>query len=136
MKHEYRPLSQVNVTSLVDITLVLLIVFMLTAPLLEEGLKIDLPEAEVRGLDMSDSWIVSIAKDGTIFLNDGRTDLDGLRAAVRNRILASGGDEVFVRGDAGVPYGEVVRVIGALKGAGVGSVGLVAESEELSGESR
>ncbi len=134
MRHEYTPLSQVNVTSLVDITLVLLIVFMLTAPLLQEGMEIELPRAEVEGIDMSDSWIITIGEDGTVFLNEKRTNLEDLGAAVETRILAVGADEVFIRGDAGVPYGTVVRVIGVLKGAGVENVGLVAESEELTGE--
>lgn len=136
MRHEYTPLSQVNVTSLVDITLVLLIVFMLTAPLLQEGMEIELPRAEVEGIDMSDSWIVTVGRDGTLFLNERQVAMEDLSAAVETRILASGAQEVFIRGDAGVPYGTVVRVIGVLKGAGVENVGLVAESEDLLGENR
>ena len=136
LRHEYQPLSQVNVTSLVDVTLVLLIVFMLTAPLLQEGMEIELPQAEVGGIDMTDSWVVTINKEGKLYLNERRIELDDLRGAVESRILASGGAEVFVRGDAGVRYGTVVRVIGVLKGAGVENVGLVAQSEELSGETQ
>ncbi len=136
MRHEYTPLSQVNVTSLVDITLVLLIVFMLTAPLLQEGMEIELPQAEVEGIDMSDSWIVTVGPDGALFLNDKRLALDDLGAAVETKILSGGSQEVFIRGDAGVPYGTVVRVIGVLKGAGVENLGIVAESEELLGENQ
>lgn len=136
IRHEYTPLSQVNVTSLVDITLVLLIVFMLTAPLLQEGMEIELPRAEVEGIDMSDSWIVTVGRDGTIFLNERRVALEDLGALVETRILGGASHEVFVRGDAGVPYGTMVRVIGVLKKAGVENLGLVAESEDLAGEQR
>lgn len=128
--HEYRPLSQVNVTSLVDVTLVLLIVFMLTAPLLSEGVEVELPKAQVQGIDMSDSWVVSVAKDGSIFLNERRTTFDELAAEMKTRVLASGAREVYVRGDGEVPYGTVVRLIGILKGAGIESVGLVSRPED------
>ena len=131
--HEYRPLSQVNVTSLVDVTLVLLIVFMLTAPLLSEGIEVDLPEAQARGIDMSDSWVLSVMKDGSVYLNEKKVTDEQLRAEIETRILSSGSREVFVRGDAGVDYGAVVRLIGVLKGAGIENVGLVSRPEGLTG---
>lgn len=131
--HEYRPLSQVNVTSLVDVTLVLLIVFMLTAPLLSEGIEVDLPEAEARGIDMSDSWVLSVMKDGSVYLNEKKVTDEQLRAEIETRILSSGSREVFVRGDAGVDYGAVVRLIGVLKGAGIENVGLVSRPEGRTG---
>jgi len=133
--HEYRPLSQVNVTSLVDVTLVLLIVFMLAAPLLREGVDVELPKAKVQGIDMSDSWVVSVTEDGSVFLNERRIEMDRLAAEIEGRVLASGSREVYVRGDGRVPYGTVVRLIGALKSAGIENVGLVSEPEGPSGES-
>lgn len=131
--HEYRPLSQVNVTSLVDVVLVLLIVFMLAAPLLQEGVKVELPRAEVKGIDMSDSWIVSVDREGAVFINERKVPWDDLAAEVEGRIVASGAREVYVRGDSRVPYGSVVRLIGVLKGAGIEHVGLVSQPEEPAG---
>ncbi|MFH1278736.1 MAG: biopolymer transporter ExbD [Candidatus Eisenbacteria bacterium] len=131
--HEYEPLSQVNVTSLVDVTLVLLIVFMLTAPLLSEGVDVDLPQAKVQGIDMSDSWVVTVAKDGSVFLNERRLSFEEMAAEIETRVVASGAREVYVRGDGAVPYGTVVRLIGILKGAGIQNVGLVSRPEEAAG---
>ncbi len=132
--HEYRPLAQVNVTSLVDVTLVLLIVFMLTAPLLSEGIDVDLPAAEAQGIDMSDSWVLSVLEDGSVYLNEKKVTDEQLRAEIETRILTSGTREVFVRGDAGVDYGAVVRLIGVLKGAGIENVGLVSRPEDRTGD--
>ena len=133
--HEFRPLSQVNVTSLVDVTLVLLIVFMLTAPLLREGVEVDLPQAEVKGIDMSDAWVISVTRDGSVYLNDRKVPLEMLAAEIETRIVASGEREVYVRGDAQVPYGTMVRLIGVLKSAGIDNVGLVSQPEEPAGAS-
>ncbi|MBN1826309.1 MAG: ExbD/TolR family protein [Candidatus Eisenbacteria bacterium] len=131
--HDYRPLSQVNVTSLVDVTLVLLIVFMLAAPLLQEGVEVELPRAEVKGIEMSDAWILSVDREGNVFLNERKIPMDRLSAEIEGRIVASGAREVYVRGDARVPYGSVVRLIGMLKGAGIEHVGLVSQPEEPAG---
>lgn len=132
-RHEYRPLSQVNVTSLVDVTLVLLIVFMLTAPLLSEGVEVDLPRAKVQGIDMSDSWVVTVTRDGSVYLNERKLGFDELAAEIETRVVSSGAREVYVRGDGEVPYGTVVRLIGVLKGAGIENVGLVSRPEEPAG---
>jgi len=134
--NELRPLSKVNVTSLVDVTLVLLIVFMLTAPLLQEGVEVDLPKAEVKGLDMSDAWIISVTREGMVYLNDHRVSMEEVAAEIEGRIVASGSREVFVRGDGQVPYGVVVRLIGMLKSAGIENVGLVSQPEETAGADR
>lgn len=134
-RHEYRPLDQVNVTSLVDVTLVLLIVFMLTAPLMQEGLEIDLPQAKVEGIDMSDSWIVTVGANGEVFLNERKVELDELGGLIEARLVTGGEKEIFIRGDTDANYGTVVRVIGIIKEAGVEQVGLVAQSEEFGIES-
>jgi len=131
--HEYRPLSQVNVTSLVDVVLVLLIVFMLAAPLLQEGVKVELPRAEVKGIDMSDAWILSVDRRGDVYINERKVPWESLAAEIEGRVVAAGAREVYVRGDSRVPYGSVVRLIGMLKGAGIEHVGLVSQPEEPAG---
>jgi biopolymer transport protein TolR len=123
-----RPLAEINVTPLVDVMLVLLIVFMVTAPLLTTGVTVDLPQARTAPLPGQDEpLVVTIRADGTVFLQESAIALDQLGprlAAVgeRNPEL-----RVFVRGDKSVDYGRVMAVVGALNQAGIAKVALLTE---------
>ncbi|MBU6281870.1 protein TolR [bacterium] len=121
-------MSQINVTPLVDVMLVLLVIFMVTAPILQKGVSVDLPRAQAGALSEKETpLVVSVTKAGDVYLNEQRlaqSDLGG-----RLRALAASKPEgtVLVRADQSVPYGEVVRVMAAIKAAGIRRVGMVTQ---------
>ncbi len=131
MRGRYKPMAEINVTPFVDVMLVLLIVFMVAAPLLTVGVPIDLPETSAKPLQ-GDKEPLTISVDGTgqIFLQDTKVELD----EVVPKLLAipeSGYNErIFVRGDKSVDYQAVMKVMGAIYKAGFKRIGLVTESEE------
>ncbi len=126
----YVPMSEINVTPFVDVMLVLLIVFMVAAPLLTVGVPIELPETKAKPLEGDNEPLtVSVSPDGKVFLQDTEIELDTL-APKLIAISKNGYDErVFVRGDRTVNYGNVMKVMGVLNEAGFKRIGLVTEIE-------
>ncbi len=126
----YQPMAEINVTPFVDVMLVLLIVFMISAPLLTVGVPIDLPETAARSLGGDNEPIaVTIAADGKIFLQETEISVEELVPKLI-AIAAGGYDErIFVRGDQAVAYGTISRVLGALNGAGFRHLALVQVTE-------
>ena len=129
-----RPMSEINVVPYIDVMLVLLIIFMVTAPMLMQGVKVDLPEANAEPVENQDSepLIISVDKAGQLFLNVGSQEEQVLSlATIKDRVAAvmrrSPEKPVLVWGDRAVPYGEVVTVMVALQEAGAPSAGLVTE---------
>ena len=136
-RNKRRPMSEINVVPYIDVMLVLLIIFMVTAPMLMQGVKVELPEATADPVENQDSEpvIVSINSAGELFLNLGSQEEQVLSlATVRDRVSAvmrrSPEKPVLVWGDRAVPYGEVVTVMVALQEAGAPSVGLVTENPQ------
>ncbi len=136
-REKHRPMSEINVVPYIDVMLVLLIIFMVTAPMLMQGVKVDLPEADADPVENQDSepLIVSVKSNGELVLNLGANEEQALSlATVRQRVAAvmrrSPDKPVLVWGDRAVPYGEVVTVMAALQEAGAPSVGLVTETPE------
>ena len=132
-----RPMSEINVVPYIDVMLVLLIIFMVTAPMLMQGVKVDLPEASADPVENQDSepLIISVDKAGQLFLNVGSQEDQVLSlATIKDRVAAvmrrSPEKPVLVWGDRAVPYGEVVTVMVALQEAGAPSVGLVTENPQ------
>jgi len=132
-----RPMSEINVVPYIDVMLVLLIIFMVTAPMLMQGVKVELPEASADPVENQDSepLIVSVDKAGQLFLNLGSQEDQVLSlATIRDRVakVMSRNPEkpVLVWGDRSVPYGDVVTVMVALQEAGAPSVGLVTENPQ------
>jgi biopolymer transport protein TolR len=121
----HRPLSEINVTPLVDVVLVLLIIFMVTAPFLQGGLEIDLPKVATRGLDVREGLIVSIRGDRTIAVGESIVALAGFEGALARANAAR--RPVFLKADRNVPYGLVVELIARMRHAGVASLGIVTE---------
>jgi biopolymer transport protein TolR len=127
----YVPLSEINVTPLVDVMLVLLIVFMVTAPLLTVGVPIELPETAAKQLSGDkEPLTVSIDREGRIFLQDTEVVVDDV--VPKLEAIAAGGysERIYVRGDRDVDYGEVMRIMGRISAAGFRSIGLVTAIEE------
>jgi biopolymer transport protein TolR len=124
----YRPLSEINVTPFVDVMLVLLIVFMVTAPLLTVGVPVDLPKTEAAQLtDEVEPVVVSINADGQIFVMETPLAPEQLVARLRAITRAREDNRVYVRGDKGIAYGRVLELMGMISAAGFFKVALVAE---------
>ncbi len=124
--------AEVNITPLVDVALVLLIIFMITAPIMQGGIDVELPQAKATPLAAKDGIVVSVDRRGKIFVDDIPVTQAELRATVRRLMDQRRASSVYVRGDRATPYGNVVRVIAALHEAGITSAGLVTEEEDVS----
>ena len=120
--------AEINVTPFVDVMLVLLIIFMVTAPMLTEGLEVDLPKTQaVDSLPSgNDNVVLTIKKDSSIFINEYPETMEGL-AAKLTTVVKDANRSLFLQADKEVPYGTVVAVMGRIKAAGIENLGIVAE---------
>ena len=127
-----RPMADINVTPMVDVMLVLLIVFMVAAPLLTVGVPIDLPQTAAKELNTEQKPIsVSINPAGDIYLGDTQVQLEGLVDAITAQ-AANGKDErIYVRGDQTANYGAVMKVMGVLSAAGFSKIGLITAQDQV-----
>jgi biopolymer transport protein TolR len=127
------PTADINVTSLVDIAFVLLIIFMITAPLMQGGIELELPRTAARPLTPRESIVVSVSRDGTIYVDQTRVTYDEFRASFRAIVSRRGTSNVIFRGDRRAPYGSVVRVFAAIRQVGGDNlkVSIVTEEEDL-----
>jgi biopolymer transport protein TolR len=120
--------SQINVTPLVDVMLVLLIIFMVTAPIIQQGVQVDLPKVKAASLPTKEQpFIVSITKSRELYLNDTRMTPQELTEKMTAIAEERPDREVFIRADGDVPYSDVVGAMAALKAAGIENVGMVTE---------
>ena len=122
-------MADINVTSLVDVVLVLLIIFMITAPMMQGGVDVQLPRAEARPLTAKEGMVVSVDREGRIFVDQTPVSYNDFRLTFRSLVTARKPTGVYLRADSRVPYGDVVRVLAVIRTAGVNDVGLVAEDE-------
>jgi len=125
-----KPMSEINVTPMVDVMLVLLIIFMVAAPLMTVGVPIDLPQTQARQMNTEQKPItVSVTTEGAVFLGDDPVLLADLVARVNEQAVNGTEDRVYVRGDLAANYGAVMQVMGALSGAGYSRIGLITEQQ-------
>jgi biopolymer transport protein TolR len=126
-------MSEINVTPMVDVMLVLLIIFMVSAPLLTVGVPIDLPQTQAKSLDQDrEPLTLSVGLDGKVFLQNSEIPIDELVPKLKAVTDARGGydERIYVRGDRKIDYGTVMRVMGRLSSAGFRRVALVTEVEQ------
>jgi len=125
---ETEPMGEINVTPLVDVMLVLLIIFMVTAPLLTQGVNVDLPDADSPAMQQNiEPLVVTIHKNGKIHMQKHSIELKKLAPRIEAMRKANPNLPVFIRGDAKTPYEHVARVMSTLEQAGIKKVGLVTE---------
>jgi len=126
---EKKLLSEINVTSLVDVTLVLLIIFMITSPLMQLGIEVNLPKASAKPIEKRETLTITVRKDGALSIAGELVPLAALGQSLE-RARARGAKGVLIRADQQVPYGAVVKVLDAARKQGIVEVGLVTELEE------
>jgi len=120
-------ISNINVTPFVDVMLVLLVIFMVTAPIIQEGVEVNLPQAKAQPVDSEvQPLIVTIARDSKIYLNDNPMTLGQLEAKLRAIRQLDGDKDVYLRADRDVRYGTVIETIGEIKAAGIQKLGMIA----------
>ena len=123
------PMSEINVTPMVDVMLVLLVIFILTAPLMASSIKLDLPKTDAATASEAPKFVtLVIDKEGQIFLSDKPIALDALKTSLTRTAVQNPETEVQLRADEAVPYGKVVEVMGAAQKAGLNRIGFVADA--------
>jgi len=127
MERRRKALSEINVTPFVDVMLVLLIIFMVTAPLMQQGIDVNLPQAKGKEMAPAERIIVYIKKDGKIYLDKSAVTLKDLGA----RLAGRKNRDVFLKADTDIPYGLVVTVMGELRSIGIEKLGMVTEPRAL-----
>lgn len=128
-----RSMSEINVTPLVDVMLVLLIIFMISAPLLHTGVEIDLPTGNLELEVNENNLILSIKADGKTFLNDDRLHKELIVEKVKAAVAAAKNKTVYIEADKTLPYGQVVEMLSKLRESGVEQVSLITEPVEAAG---
>jgi biopolymer transport protein TolR len=126
-----RPLSEINVTPFVDVMLVLLIIFMVAAPMMQQGIDVDLPETTTQPIRMQEEpLILSVKKDGTMFVGRQEIPVAELQAKLAAIFESRDKKEIFLRADKDAPYGIVAKAMGAARMAGAAKLGIVTEPEK------
>lgn len=128
-KRQYRPMADINVTNLVDVVLVLLIVFMISAPMMQAGVEIDLPKASESPRDVSAGIVISIDKEQQIYIDQYKIPLEQFESRLRTIREVKKFRPIFIRADKSVPYGLVIELMARIKKMGIENVGLVTEPE-------
>src|ERR1700736_2552861 len=125
--------SQINVTPLVDVMLVLLIIFMVTAPIIQQGVEVSIPKVKAAALKSNEQeFVISITRDGDTYLNDTKLERSELTDKLEAISHTRPDLQVFIRADEQVAYGEVIRTMAAIKAAGIENVGMVTQAPSSS----
>ena len=132
VRHRRKPMAEINVVPYIDVMLVLLVIFMVTAPLLTPGVKVDLPQAAASAVDNPDSetLVVTVDRKGKLFLDEREIGSEALQAKVAAILRVRPQTPVLIRGDRQAAYNDVVQTMVLLQAAGAPSVGLVTQSPD------
>jgi biopolymer transport protein ExbD len=121
--------AEINVVNLIDGMLLLLVIFMFTAPMMQGGVDVALPRAEAKPLDPKSGLVVSVDREGAVYVDETKMSLNEFRSAFRALAGKRAADGVYLRSDAAVPYGVVAQVLAIMRAAGVGDIGLVTDPD-------
>ncbi|MDZ7859534.1 MAG: biopolymer transporter ExbD [Candidatus Krumholzibacteriota bacterium] len=128
-RKRYSSMAAINITNLVDVMMVLLIVFMLTAPFLQAGVKLNLPKAEAKVIEERKGITVSVSREGDLFIEKREVEWEDFAGALRKE-LETNAQRIFLRADTKTHYGKVMRVLARIKMMGIEDVGLIAKQEK------
>jgi biopolymer transport protein TolR len=121
-------MAEINVTPLVDVMLVLLVIFMVTAPMMQQGVQVNLPKADTKAMTQTEETVVvTVDKSGKIFINKDEVPANELKSYLTSMFASRNKKEAYLKADAGVPYGEVVKAMATMKGVGIEKLGMVTE---------
>lgn len=129
-KSRYNSISEINVTSLVDVTMVLLIIFMITAPLIKSGIELELPKSSAKDLKPYDGVVVTITRSGELNLDGEKATTENFEALLMNKYVNSNRKTVLLQSDKDVPYGKVIGIMDRIKSVGINNLGLIVEPEK------
>jgi len=130
-RHRYELNADVNVVSLIDVMLLLLVIFMITAPMMQGGVDLTLPKADAKPMESKDALSITVNRSGAIVVDNTTLTLSQFRTTVRSLAMNRSKNGVYLRADQGVNYGLVVQLLAILNRAGINNVGLVTEPEEI-----
>lgn len=122
--------AEINVVSLIDVMMLLMVIFMITAPIMQGGIDVALPKAAARPLETKSGLVVTVDRTGRVHVDETVLTFAEFRTTFKALASARGKDGVYLRADEGVPYGSVVRVLAVMRASGIPDVGLVAEPEQ------
>jgi biopolymer transport protein ExbD len=123
--------ADINVTSLVDVAFTLLVIFIITAPILQSGVEVQVPRASSESITSPEGVIVTVTREGAIYIGAATSTWEEFPEALSDVVRAEQARNLYLKADEGVPYGQVLRVLGAMKALDIATVGLVAEPEDL-----
>jgi len=125
-KNRRTSLSEINITPLVDVMLVLLIIFMVTAPMMQQGIEIDLPSTRASGMATTeDPFVITIRANSKVYIGNETVSLKGLRSKLQAIFKTRENKQVYLKADKAVDYGLVAQALAEIRGAGIGNIGLV-----------